>query len=105
AYGWERRVGTHFPVSVQVRDRMGAPVDGGAVRWNLSGRNAEQTPPRAVTSSSGYASLDVLPRYAGQDTLTVWADDDDDGVRDAGEPVETQALEWAPPPPRLRASG
>ena len=105
AYGWERRVGTYMPVSVQVRDRIGAPVDGGAVRWNLSGRNAAPAAARGVTSSSGYVSLDVLPRYSGEDTLTVWADEDDDGIRDAGEPVATQAFNWAPPPPRLQASG
>ena len=105
AYGWEQRVGTYSPVSVQIRDRIGAPASNAVVRWTLSGRNAAAQPGRVVTTSWGYASFDVLPRYAGADTLTVWADEDDDGLRDAGEPFATRDFDWAPPPPRLRADG
>ena len=93
-WGTKEQVGRALYVRATLRDEAGEPATGGVLRWTLSGRNAAPEPGRLVTSWYGEVSMSVIGRYAGSDTLTVWADDDDDGVRDAGEPARSVDIEW-----------
>ncbi|HET8950961.1 MAG TPA: Ig-like domain-containing protein, partial [Solirubrobacteraceae bacterium] len=98
--GYAPQAGEQAFVDVNVRDELSEPRQGAAVRWSVSGVTelAETT---ARTSSYGQTTLRYTAPRSGTDMLRVYVDLDDDGVRDAGEPLEIATVQWrqAPPPP------
>jgi hypothetical protein len=100
-YGTTGQVGRPQSVAVYLRDAIGEPLEGDVARWTLAGANSTNVPGTVRTSAYGEGYVTIVPRYTGSDVLTVWADDDGDGVRDAGEPSDTRTLTWEPPPPPI----
>jgi len=91
-------------VTADVRDQYGNPVLPVAVRFSVSGANGALGVPTSatVTTSGGLASFSYSGPMPGADTITAFADTNNDGVRDpsagAHEPQATAAKTWTLPP-------
>ena len=91
-------------ISAFVRDEQFSPAGLRLVRFSIAGANA-QIPPAAVRADTfGGAQLCYTGANAGTDTVTAFADTDEDGVKDAGEPTTSVIRRWLTAEPTLTLS-
>jgi hypothetical protein len=94
----ENQVDTQHCVTATVADRFGNPTPGITVVFTVTGSNrANGWDP---TDANGEAEFCYTGRLAGVDTIDAFADTDDDGTRDLGEPtaVPPATKTWLLPP-------
>ena len=85
-------VNTTHVVAATVFDTQGNPVPGQSVGFMVSGANTAGD--FVVTDINGQATFTYLGLNPGQDTITAWIDEDEDGLQGTGEPFETVTKIW-----------
>jgi Bacterial Ig-like domain (group 1)/Beta-propeller repeat len=91
-------VGTDHTVTATVRDAFGNPTPNVIVRFTVSG--SVSTSGQCTTTAAGQCNFTYSgPTTPGADTISAFADSDDDGVQDVGEPVGKATKTWTPGPP------
>ena len=90
-------VGTQHTVTATVTDAYGNPTPGITVRFSVSGANSATG--TDVTDANGKAIFSYIGTHAGTDTITAYADTNNNNVKDAGEPSDTASKTWTPGPP------
>jgi hypothetical protein len=90
-------VGNPHTVTATVKDSSGNPTPGIVVRFSVSGANS--TSGMNTTNASGQATFTYTGTVAGGDTISAFADTDNDTTQDTGEPGDTAAKTWTPGPP------
>jgi hypothetical protein len=87
-------VGTSHTVTAVV-ERDGAPVSGERVRFRVTGGGSPSPASGSdVTDSDGEATFTFTNSLAATNTIEAWVDLDNDGVRDADEPLDTATKTW-----------
>jgi hypothetical protein len=86
-------VGVSHTVTAHVEDENGAPVENVVVRFTVAGTNP--TTGSATTDVLGDATFTYAGATAGLDTITAFADTNNDGVNAPGEPDDTATKTWA----------
>ncbi|HEX9270015.1 MAG TPA: Ig-like domain-containing protein, partial [Candidatus Limnocylindria bacterium] len=90
-------VGNPHTVTATVTDFGAQPVSGATARFTVTGKNP--TSGSAVTNASGSATFTYTGTVAGLDTINAFADTNDNGAQDAGEPGAVATKTWTPGPP------
>ena len=86
-------VGTQHCVTATVRDAFGNATPGITVRFHVTG--AVITSGSATTDASGEGDFCYAgPLLSGADTITAYADTDNDGVQNGGEPTGAAVKTW-----------
>jgi CSLREA domain-containing protein len=86
-------VGTMHTVTATVRDTLGQPVAGITVRFVVIGSVTASG--SCVTAANGQCSFSYTgPPAPGADLIRAFADTDQDGAQDAGEPFDTATKAW-----------
>ena len=85
-------VGSEHTVVATVEDASGAPVSGVTVRFSVSGANTASG--SQTTDANGQASFAYTGAAQGVDTISAFADNDANGVQDAGDPGDTASKVW-----------
>jgi protocatechuate 3,4-dioxygenase beta subunit len=96
----ENTVGEEHCVTATVRDAFGNPVPGVTVRFSVPTSVATFASPSSgvdVTDSNGEATFCYSASLPGEDAIHAFADTDDDGTQDAGEPFGDATKTWTPP--------
>jgi hypothetical protein len=83
-------------VTATVKDTLGTGTGGRVVVFSVTGVNPTASPVAATTDFAGRARYCAAGTVPGQDTITAFADIDEDGVKDAGEPEATAVRTWVP---------
>ena len=91
-------------LSAFVRDEQFSPAGLRLVRFSIAGANAQITPAPVRADTFGGAQLCYTGANAGTDTVTAFADTDEDGVKDAGEPTASVVRRWLSAEPTLTLS-
>jgi hypothetical protein len=89
--------GTPHSVTATVTDAFGNAVAGVTVVFTVAGTHTAAG--SQVTDSSGQAAFSYTGTIAGPDTITAYADTDQDGFHDAGEPTGAAGKAWVPGAP------
>jgi hypothetical protein len=79
-------------VTATTKDSSGNAAAGVTVRFSVSGANTASG--SATTNSSGQASFTYTGNNAGSDTISAFADNNNNGIRDNGEPSDTATKVW-----------
>ena len=79
-------------VTATLLDDNRLPDNGVTLRWSITGQHPQQG--SAPSAGLGQAVIAWTGRTVGRDELTVYADRDDDGKRDPGEPQRTVTVDW-----------
>jgi hypothetical protein len=91
-------VGAQHCVTATVKDAFANPTPGITVRFQVTG--AANTSGAATTGGSGDATFCYEgPHVPGVDTITAFADTDEDGGSDADEPIANATKTWVAGPP------
>jgi hypothetical protein len=90
-------VGSPHTVTATVRDASNNPTPGVTVRFSVTGANSASG--SSTTDANGQASFTYTGTVAGDDTISAFADTDDDRTQDSGEPGDTAAKTWTAGPP------
>jgi hypothetical protein len=91
-------VGSQACVTATVKDATGAPVAGVTVRFSVGG--SVTTNGSATTSAAGQAQFCYTgPSKPGKDQVKAYADTNNNGVQDPGEPSDTATVTWVSPTP------
>jgi len=85
-------VGTKHCVTATVTDVFGNPVPGVTVNFSVTGANTASG--SQVTDASGQAQFCYTGTVAGTDVISAYADTNNNGVFDPGEPRDEAAKEW-----------
>jgi hypothetical protein len=89
-------VGTQHCVIATVKDAFGNPTPGITVRFGVSG--SDTTSGSATTNASGQATFCYNgPLLPGADTITAYADTNNNNTQNAGEPSGAAAKTWILP--------
>jgi hypothetical protein len=89
-------VNTQHCVTATVGDVSGTPIPGVTVRFTVTG--SVTAAGAATTNASGQATFCYMgPLVQGSDTVTAFADTNNSGVQDPGEPWNTATKTWAVP--------
>src|SRR4051812_18347695 len=96
--------GTERCTTARVTDSDGAATSDRDVHFSVSGANAAVAPVTVRTDGGGGASLCYTGDAAGTDTITAYADTDEDGTRDSGEPQTTTTRRWLAQQPAIAAT-
>src|ERR687891_714430 len=92
-------VGTSHTVTATVTDSAGKPVSGVTVRFSVTGANTASG--SATTNASGQAAFTYTGNTAGVDQIHAFADTNNNGTQNAGEPFGDAEKTWtavnAPP--------
>jgi Bacterial Ig-like domain (group 1) len=88
-------VGSEHCVTATVTDGSGNPTPNVTVRFSASGANSASG--QATTDADGKASFCYTGALPGTDTITAFADTNDSGFQDAGEPSDTATKTWILP--------
>jgi hypothetical protein len=94
-------VGTEHCVTATVTDASGNRTPDITVEFSVPTApttNASPSSDSAMTDSNGQATFCYSASLPGQDTITAFADTDEDGMRDVDEPMGTATKTWTPPP-------
>ncbi len=67
-------------------------VNGVTIRYSVTGRNS--TSGTATTDSNGKASISYTGTNAGTDTISAYADMNNNGTQDSGEPTASATITW-----------
>jgi hypothetical protein len=97
----ENQVDTEHCVTATVEDRFGNRTPGISVVFTVTGSNS--TSGSRTTDGNGQAEFCYTGRLFGVDTIDAFADGDNDGQRDVGEPsaVPPATKTWLLPPSSL----
>jgi hypothetical protein len=87
-------VGTEHCVTGTARDAAGVAVRGMTVRFTVTGVHSLSS--AAKTDAIGQATFCYTGTTAGDDTNTAFADTNQSGMQDAGEPDGTATKTWTP---------
>jgi hypothetical protein len=90
-------VGTSHTVTATVTDFGGSPVPGVTVRFSVAGPNP--TSGSGTTNASGEATFTYTGNNAGSDAIHAFADTNNNGVQNAGEPFGDATKTWTPATP------
>ena len=93
-------VGSRHCVTATVRDEFGNPTSGVTVVFNVVGAQATfATPPSgsAPTNSAGQAMFCFTAALPGDNVIHAFADSNNNGVQDAGEPSGAATKTWVLP--------
>jgi uncharacterized protein (DUF2141 family) len=90
-------VGTPHTATATVRDAGGNPAPGVTVRFSASGANSASG--SDTTDANGEATFTYTGTTAGLDTISAFADSDNDGTQDPGEPSGIATKTWTPGAP------
>ena len=88
-------IGTPHTVTAALTDGQRNPVSGQTVEFRVSGVNPASG--QAATDTAGEAAFTYTGNNAGDDTLTVWADENGDGLQDPAEPFDVVTKTWFRP--------
>jgi hypothetical protein len=89
-------VGTQHCVVATVRDQFGQPMQGVTVQFQVNG--SVTTSGSAVTDANGNAKFCYTgPDFPGADTIHAFADTNNNGMQDAGEPFGDATKTWVLP--------
>ena len=89
-------VETQHCVTATVKDAGGNPAPSVTVRFTVTG--SVSTSGSATTDANGQATFCYMgPPLPGADTITAFADTDNDGTQDAAEPMGAAAKTWTLP--------
>jgi hypothetical protein len=84
--------GTQHCVAATVGDTQGPPGPSGViVRFSVTGANSTSG---SATTAAGVATFCYTGTYAGTDTISAYADVNNNNVQDAGEPSDTATKTW-----------
>jgi len=87
--------GMNVSITATVEDQYGNPVSGTRVRAQVTtGVNSPGTIDCGLTDADGEATCSYKGTAQGTDTVQVWADRDNDGTLDTGEPSDTVSVTW-----------
>jgi hypothetical protein len=87
-------VGTTHTITAALRNSADQPVNGTLIRWEITGANPSAG--SATTFGNGHALIQYAGPNAGLDTVTAYADENNDGVRQSEEPTQTVRATWRP---------
>jgi hypothetical protein len=91
-------VGTSHTVTATVRDAFGNPTPGIVVRFEVTGSVTASGD--CTTDPNGQCDFTYDgPTTPGADAISAFADTDNDGTQDAGEPSGAAEKTWVPGPP------
>ena len=90
-------VGTSHTVTATVRDVAGNPVPEVTVRFSVTGANSASG--SATTNASGEATFTYTGNNAGPDAIHAFADTNNNGMQNAGEPFGDATKTWTPATP------
>src|SRR5207249_11262221 len=79
-------------VTATVKDAMSRPVPGVTVRFTVTGSNSASG--SATTDANGQAVFCYTGTVAGADAITAFADANNNGMLDAGEPAGAATKAW-----------
>ena len=85
-------VGTPHTVTATVRDFGGRPVPGVTVRFTVTGVNP--TTGQCTTGVNGQCTFTYTGTHAGPDTISAYADSNNNSAQDAGEPTGAATKVW-----------
>jgi Big-like domain-containing protein len=85
-------VGTSHTVTATVQDSSGNPTPGITVRFTVSGANSASV--AGLTDANGQTSITYAGTTAGTDTITAFADTNNNTTQDSGEPSDTAMKTW-----------
>jgi hypothetical protein len=92
----ENPVGTSHTVTATVEDADGEPVSGVIVRFTVTG--SVNTTGSCETDANGQCDFTYQgPSLPGEDAINAYADSDDDGTQDPGEPTGAATKTWVLP--------
>jgi hypothetical protein len=94
-------VGAQHCVTATVKDSFGNPVPGVTVQFSVPTAVATAASPSsgsATTNSSGQATFCYSALLPGLDTIHAYADTDNSGTEDLGEPFADATKTWTVPP-------
>ena len=99
------RAGEQHCVTATVTDSAGNPVPGVTVQFSVTGANTASGTGSSPTDANGKAEFCYTGTAVGNDTISAFADTNNNGRQDADEPGGTARKTWTPAPPaRLRLS-
>ncbi len=81
-------------VTLSLVDALFNPLPGQRVNYEITGANPTVGQVSTQTSPSGQVLVSWNGNTAGLDTLTAYADADNDGVRDPEEPAASATMRW-----------
>ncbi len=91
-------VGTTHTVTATVRDASNTLLQGIVVRFTVTGSVSASG--QCTTSSSGQCTFTYNgPTSPGSDLISAFADTNNNGIQDTGEPTATATKTWVPGPP------
>jgi YVTN family beta-propeller protein len=82
-------------VTATVEDESGNPVPDVTVVFDVTGSNSESGS-SVTTNEDGEAEFCYTGQLLGEDAITAFADTDEDGDQDAGEPFDAATKTWTP---------
>ena len=94
-------IGSQHCVTATVRAASGSPSSGVAVVFDVSGSNTAHG--TRTTDANGQAQFCYTGIAAGNDSISAFADSNDNGTQDAGEPSDTASKTWVAPPTNCEA--
>jgi hypothetical protein len=90
--------GSQACVTATIKDASGAPVAGVTVRFSVGGSVTASG--SATSNASGQAQFCYTgPSKPGKDQVKAYADTNNNGVQDPGEPSDTATVTWVSPAP------
>ncbi len=92
-------VGAIQTMTATVHGGSGQVLENVVVRFNVTGANP--TSVSRTTNLNGQASFSYTGNNVGQDTITAYADLDNNGSQDSGEPSASTSLTWVNAQPTL----
>src|SRR5439155_580577 len=93
-------VGTQHCVTATVKDASGNPTPGISVRFSVIGAQATFSTPSSgadTTDSAGQATFCFTASLPGDNLIHAFADTNNNGTEDAGEPSGNANKTWTPP--------
>ena len=84
--------GQPYTATAFVEDGAGNPVNGGKVRYTISGANPSSG--LVTTNSNGNAPIVWTGSNGGTDTLTAYYDENSNGIQDTDEPDYQHSVNW-----------
>ncbi|MGA7670992.1 MAG: Ig-like domain-containing protein [Nitrolancea sp.] len=86
-------LGTSQTLTATVKNSNNAVMPNVIVRFTVTGVNP--TSGTGTTNSNGQTSFSFVGKHAGVDTITAYADVDNDNAQDNGEPGASTTISWA----------
>jgi hypothetical protein len=87
---------TQASETATVKDSSGNPVPNVVVRFSVTGANPGSG--TQTTDQFGQAKFTYTGQNPGTDTITAYADSNNNGTKDTGEPSDTATKTWVVPP-------